>query len=148
MRCLFGWRNHIIGYAPQEIKLIAGGLVDNIVFSPSPQSINYSKLHDVVKICCLESLLQESDYNKFRSPNGILTLSTGQRQRVGIARALYNEPQILILDEATNALDKPTELAILSSITKIFPDLTIVHVTHSHYLSKFYSKQINLSELR
>ena len=72
-------------------------------------------------------------------PNGIDTiigeagskLSQGQKQRLGIARALYHDPQILIMDEATNALDKETEEKVLQIIKKISGNVTTIIVSHS-----------------
>ena len=58
-------------------------------------------------------------------------LSQGQKQRLGIARALYHDPQILILDEATNALDKETEEKVMQIIKKISSNVTTIIVSHS-----------------
>ena len=57
-------------------------------------------------------------------------LSGGQIQRIGIARALYREPTLLILDEATNALDQKIEKKILDFIFKKFDNKTVIFCTH------------------
>ena len=72
-------------------------------------------------------------------------LSGGQKQRLGIARALYREPQILILDEATNAMDKQTELEILTNIRKSFQNITLILVTHRNTYLDFCDKIIEIS---
>ena len=59
-----------------------------------------------------------------------IKLSGGQKQRLLIARELYREPEILILDEATSSVDTTTELEISSSITKLSKSLTVVIVAH------------------
>jgi ABC-type bacteriocin/lantibiotic exporter with double-glycine peptidase domain len=57
-------------------------------------------------------------------------MSGGQRQRLSIARALYNDPQIIIMDEATSALDNETESAVMESIEEMRGDITIIIVAH------------------
>ncbi|MAT86116.1 MAG: hypothetical protein CMA25_04060 [Euryarchaeota archaeon] len=59
-----------------------------------------------------------------------IRLSGGEKQRVGIARALYKKPNILILDEATSSLDTVTENSIIQSIDKLKQRLTIIMVSH------------------
>ena len=54
----------------------------------------------------------------------------GQRQRVGIARALYHNPQVLILDEATSALDNLTEQAVMEAVNNLGHDITIILIAH------------------
>ena len=57
-------------------------------------------------------------------------MSGGQIQRIGIARALYNNPEVLIFDEATSSLDNKTEKQIMKSIQRISIDKTIVIIAH------------------
>ena len=57
-------------------------------------------------------------------------LSGGQRQRIGIARALYHDPQVLVMDEATSALDNETEEDVMSAITALHGEKTIIMVAH------------------
>ena len=73
-------------------------------------------------------------------------LSGGQKQRLGIARALYREPQILILDEATNALDRQTELEILTNIKESYQSITLILVTHRNTYLEFCDKIIEISD--
>ena len=95
-------------------------------------------------------------------PNGLDTiigergakLSGGQKQRLGLARALYYRPKILILDEATNSLDKNVETDILDDVTNLKKDnLSLIIVSHDTDLLKKYAdlmfelKQGNLKKI-
>ena len=57
-------------------------------------------------------------------------MSGGQRKRIGIARALYNNPKILVLDEATNSLDDKTEQAIIKEVNYLKGKKTIIMIAH------------------
>ena len=57
-------------------------------------------------------------------------LSGGEKQRIGIARALYHSPQLLILDEATSALDNQTEAAIMDAINALSKNITLIIIAH------------------
>ena len=71
-------------------------------------------------------------------------LSGGQAQRIGIARALYNDPEILCFDEATSALDHNTENKILDTIDQLKEKKTIIIISHKQNTLKFCNKIIEL----
>ena len=68
-------------------------------------------------------------YNHQVGDRGV-RLSGGQRQRIGLARAFYRNPELIILDEATNALDSITESSIIESIKQSTKNVTVVMVSH------------------
>tara|TARA_B100001057_G_scaffold499059_1_gene608214 strand:- start:4566 stop:6296 length:1731 start_codon:yes stop_codon:yes gene_type:complete len=120
-----------ISYVPQEIFLLDDTIFMNICFKEKSK-VNLKKLLDCCKKAEIQTLIDEL-------PNGINTiigeagsrLSQGQRQRLGIARALYHEPEILIMDEATNALDLITEKKVLNIVSNISKNVTTFIVSHS-----------------
>lgn len=75
--------------------------------------------------------------------NDGVKLSGGQKQRIGLARALYYNPKLLILDEATNSLDKETEKEIMKDITDLKKiDLSLILISHDLNFLKNYSNKI------
>ncbi|MFW8584152.1 ATP-binding cassette domain-containing protein [Rhizobium beringeri] len=61
-----------------------------------------------------------------------MKLSGGEKQRIAIARAIYSEPALLLLDEASSALDEQTEAEIMQQLRNIGDDMTIIAITHRH----------------
>ena len=91
---------------------------------------NRKKVNDKIKKALQDVGLEEKINHNIKS------LSGGQLQRVGIARALYNDPKILIFDESTSALDHETELEIIKNIYKFKRKKTLIIVTHKKELLK------------
>ena len=75
-----------------------------------------------------------------------IRISGGQKQRIGLARALYFSPEVLILDEATNSLDKETEKNILKQLLKIKDKITLIIVSHENEPLKIADKIYDLNE--
>lgn len=120
------WHNKI-AYIPQEIILFNGSIGENIIFG---RKCNEEKLSKVIKILNLDSFFDNKDCKNIQVGDKGQFLSGGQKQRVVIARALYGEPEILILDEATSSLDTTIEKEIMKEIYNLKKDLTILIVTH------------------
>jgi len=72
------------------------------------------------------------------------TLSLGEQQRIGVARALLHAPDILLLDEATASLDEPAESALYKLLHERLPDTTIVSIGHRSTLAAFHTRRLNL----
>ena len=81
----------------------------------------------------------ENGIDTFLGQQGI-RISGGQRQRVGIARSVFNDPEILIFDEATNALDTTNEKKIIDEIFSNSENKTILIVSHNKYNLKYCNK--------
>ena len=102
-----------IGYVPQSIFLKDDTIKNNIALGLD-ENINEEKVKEVIKLSQLNDFICSLDKGiETVVGERVSQLSGGQIQRIGLARALYNEPEVLILDEATNALDIKTEKKLL-----------------------------------
>ena len=138
--------NHIIGYVSQSISYIGDNILKNITFSEHNNSADMKKVNKVIKVAQLTELVESLDGGLYENIGDMGSmLSGGQKQRLGIARTLYREPEILILDEATNALDKETELNILNNIKKYYPGITLIMITHRNTYLEHCNKIIEVS---
>lgn len=119
-----------VAFVPQDVQIFEGSILENITLLSDDQ-------YDEAGLArCIESSGLAEDLNEL--DNGIhtligergLKLSGGQKQRLGIARSLYRDPKLLILDEATSSLDPITEERIAQSIYKKLSDRTVIVVAH------------------
>jgi ATP-binding cassette subfamily B protein len=120
-----------IGYVPQSIFLIDGSFIENIAFGVEKELIDLEKINYVSKTVGLDTYIKTlpKQYNSLTGERGI-SLSGGQVQRIGIARALYKNPEILVLDEATSSLDMESEKTIIDLINSGSEKTTIIMIAH------------------
>ncbi len=121
------WRKKI-GYISQKVTLLNGGIKENIILDKKFDKIKFLL---IIKKCKLVNL-----YNKRKRDDNITNqmtnkISSGEAQRIGIARALYQDPEIIVLDEATNALDYKTEKQILNYIYSL-KNITLFVIAHNN----------------
>ena len=116
---------------PQNIYLIDDTILKNIAFGYDFKEIDINKIYDVLDKVSLTDTVNKMPYklNTIVGNNGI-KLSGGQIQRIGLARALYENPEILILDEATSSLDSKTELEIINEINNLKNKITTIFIAH------------------
>ncbi len=84
-------------------------------------------------------------YNTIVGETGI-NLSGGQKQLVGLARALFKKPELLLLDEATSFLDKETQAYVFDLLKKLSEkqEITVLYVTHDPQLTRYANKSIRI----
>jgi ATP-binding cassette subfamily B protein len=118
-----------IGLVSQDVFLFHGTVRDNISYGSPDASL--SQVIAAAKIAEAEQFIQElpQGYNTIVGERG-QKLSGGQKQRIAIARAILKDPPILILDEATSAVDNETEAAIARSLEKITQNRTTIAIAH------------------
>ena len=131
---LSSYRN-LIGFIPQEISIFNGNVLDNIVLGETPDPVTFN------------AFLTDYGFDVYFKafPQGVFTilgeeginLSGGQKQLIALARVLYKKPQVLIMDEATSAMDRNTERFTFSIIQKIKKNTLILFISHRlHSLPK------------
>jgi len=123
---LRSWRKKI-GYIPQTVYLFDASVADNVVFGREYDETLLCKVLQQANI--LEYLETKQGIHTMVGDAGAM-LSGGQRQRIAIARALYGNPEVLVLDEATSGLDVETEGKILTELKQLNLDTTIITITH------------------
>ena len=120
------WRKKI-GYIPQTIYLFDGTVADNVSFGSKPDE---NRIITALHMANIWEFLCEKDGLKTKVGEGGIQLSGGQQQRIGIARALYDDPEVLVLDEATSALDSETERKIMEELYDVSKNKTLIIIAH------------------
>ena len=117
---------------PQSPYLIDATLKENIAFSLDDELINDKKIKECIEKSQLTKLVNDLEFGENTSigERG-LKISGGQKQRIAVARALYKDPSLLILDEATNALDSMNEKKILNVVKSLKPTVTTILISHN-----------------
>lgn len=134
----FSWLN-CVAYISQFIYLKNESVLNNVV-GESNFAEDRDKAFKVLKIAEYD-IEKHEQLDQNIGDNGS-RLSGGQRQRLAIARALYKDKQVLILDESTSAIDEATEVNIIKNIKSTYPEKTIITITHRTSTLKYFDQII------
>jgi ATP-binding cassette subfamily C protein len=134
---LRSWQNNI-GYVQQFCYFIEDTIKNNIALGSKENFIDDNKIYKYIKMVGLNKVVEKLSKN-IETPISELgnNFSGGQKQRLSIARALYTDPQIIVLDEATNSLDDRSEEIIIKNIIKSKKNKTLIIITHKNELIKY-----------
>lgn len=123
------WRGRV-GYVPQRVALFDGSIAQNVALTWNDE-IDEDKVMHALERAQLGTLIRsrEGGIHERIGERGV-SLSGGQQQRLGIARALYTDPLVLVLDEATSSLDTKTEDDVTKSIRALQGEVTLISVAH------------------
>ncbi len=136
-----------VTFVDQNTFLFDESILFNITFENDLNKINRDLYQNAVNICQLDTFIskQRSGHNTLVGENGV-KISGGEKQRIGLARAMYKLPKILILDEATNSLDLITEKKIFEHIKLNKENCTSIIITHNINLLNFSDKIVNIDK--
>ena len=120
-----------IGYMPQDILISNGTVRENVMLGFDSNPMYDQRVQSAITIAQLSEFVQALPKG-LDQPMGDrgTSISGGQRQRLGIARAIFTAPKLLVLDEATSALDGETEANISSAIQAFRGDVTVLMIAH------------------
>lgn len=120
-----------LAYIPQKIFLSDDTIRNNVAFGIDADKIDDEKVWAALREAQLEEFVksQPEGLDSMVGERGV-RISGGQQQRIGIARALYDNPEILVLDEATSALDSSTEAAVMEAIERLSGSMTLIIIAH------------------
>lgn len=142
LKSIVNWRKKI-GYLSQSFFILDDSIKNNIILNDES---NEDRLIEIIKICQLTELIssKKEGLNTIIGERGSL-LSGGEKQRIGLARALYRNPEILILDEPTSSLDENTAENFIESVLKLDKNYTIIMVTHNSKFQSLFERIIKIN---
>lgn len=144
------WQNSV-GYVPQSVFILDATLAENVALGDDAAHIDRERVMQVLEMASLgdfvRTLADGVDTMIGEAGNRV---SGGERQRIGIARALYRNPDVLFLDEATSALDRETERSVNDSIARLSADsrdLTIIVIAHRETSLSYCDRIIDIKDV-
>jgi ATP-binding cassette, subfamily B, bacterial PglK len=139
-----------LGFVPQAPIILQDTILRNVAFGLEDDEVVVSRVNEVLQFTGLKDLINSFPL-KLDTPVGEngLTLSGGQRQRLILARALYRNPEVLLLDEVTNQLDEESKLWILKNLQLLAKQgKTILLISHDPLTKKFSNRVLHLENMQ
>tara|TARA_X000000950_G_scaffold289352_1_gene412246 strand:- start:13323 stop:15089 length:1767 start_codon:yes stop_codon:yes gene_type:complete len=139
-----------LGYVSQDLKLIDGSIKENITFGSDIKNLSKREMDERLNKCAATTN-SHSFINKLKRKFNTKiyedgkNLSAGQRQRILIARSIFNNPKLLVMDEPTSALDLNNSNKIIKNIVKFNKSMTLIVVTHHKTILKNFNKFLNIN---
>jgi ABC-type multidrug transport system fused ATPase/permease subunit len=120
-----------IAYVPQDIQIIDGTISENVSMGYSCDGTSRDAIRYAIEMASLTDFVSslENGFDTYIGEKGV-QISGGQRQRLGIARALYTKPKLIVLDEATSALDNESEKLVQDALSHLMENHTVLVIAH------------------
>jgi ABC-type multidrug transport system fused ATPase/permease subunit len=135
---------NFVGYVGPEPYLIEGTIRENMRYGAAPNAISDDLIESLIQGVFTQEEIETRKLSADFLVGDVAGLSTGQKQRVCIARALARKPKLLILDEATANLDPISELMIVENIKSISNNTLVVVISHKRIFDDVATKKVEL----
>lgn len=132
------------GYVSQNPSMYSNNFFENIAYGVTDSPLDIEKILRIAQELNLGDFLLDNSNSAREIEMDSVNISGGERQRIAIARALYADSKLIVLDEPSSALDKYSQESLLNSIRKIKEDKTIIIITHSDRLIEFCDTVVEL----
>ena len=142
---IFKWFENL-SYVPQETNLIEGSLIENICPGIEKKDIDLTRINEVIEKAELTSFVQKIGIDKELNEFG-QNLSGGEKQKIALARALYRNSNVILLDEVTSAMDINSQNNFLKNFPKNFSEKTVIFITHKNDNLHIFDKILDLNNL-
>ena len=136
--------SNLIAYCPQEPFVFSETIIKNII---GERKFNQKKLKMSLNISGIKDLFQKNiDYQNIKLGGNAINLSGGQKQMINICKTLYQDKNILILDEPTSYLSEAASKNLIISLNKIKKNKIIIICSHNKNLFQYFDEMININE--
>lgn len=124
------WRARC-AYVPQEVTTLNSSIEENITIVSRSDTVQHERLQNAIEVAQITDFINQTGSGiKTLIGDGNAAISGGQKQRLGIARAVYKDANLVVLDEGTSALDNITEAKLISELRKNFLGITTITIAH------------------